>query len=241
MYAFGEEPHHERKSWHVPRVIASVLTFVDEHPDKDSRNLSSSQLDSYPGSKPGSKQRCARCEPEVQLPAAGHKCSSHKEHDPDLDREFDQELEQSESLDACPHVARVSCSYCKHIPLFPNRIKTTKLRIRRIVPEIDSPIADNLEQYDMRNHNEWPWGHFVAVPYCWNASLGEGPPDGQDDPYTVVEEDGSMRKIRASKQTIDRTVKFAAENGYRMIWIDQVSLPSLRLLSIRSDTFEGMY
>ena len=26
MYAFGEEPHHERKSWHVPRVIASVLS-----------------------------------------------------------------------------------------------------------------------------------------------------------------------------------------------------------------------
>jgi len=41
----------------------------------------------------------------------------------------------------------------------------------------------------------------------------------------VVEEDGSVREMRASKHTIDRAVAFAAQNGYRMIWIDQECIP----------------
>ncbi|RDW71004.1 hypothetical protein BP6252_07567 [Coleophoma cylindrospora] len=39
--------------------------------------------------------------------------------------------------------------------------------------------------------------------------------------YDVIEEDGSTRKVRAPKDVIDRAVDFAAQNGYRMIWIDQ--------------------
>ncbi|KZL86141.1 hypothetical protein CI238_09115, partial [Colletotrichum incanum] len=42
-----------------------------------------------------------------------------------------------------------------------------------------------------------------------------------DEPYEVVEEDGTVRKVRASRNTIDRVVAFARENGFRMIWIDQ--------------------
>jgi hypothetical protein len=38
-----------------------------------------------------------------------------------------------------------------------------------------------------------------------------------------VEEDGTSRDMRASNSTIDRVVDFARENGFRMIWIDQVS------------------
>ena len=32
----------------------------------------------------------------------------------------------------------------------------------------------------------------------------------------------TVRPIRAPKETIDRTVDFATQNGFRMIWIDQV-------------------
>ncbi|KAJ3539690.1 hypothetical protein NM208_g5387 [Fusarium decemcellulare] len=40
-------------------------------------------------------------------------------------------------------------------------------------------------------------------------------------PYKVIEEDGSIRDMRAAKNTIDRIVAFSRENGFRMIWIDQ--------------------
>ena len=79
----------------------------------------------------------------------------------------------------------------------------------------------------MHSHNEFPCDHFVAVSYCYSAQPGFGDDgdndvQGEDHLYSIVEEDGSTRQARAPRAVIDRAVAFAAQNGYRMVWIDQV-------------------
>ncbi|KAK2603282.1 hypothetical protein N8I77_009750 [Diaporthe amygdali] len=105
--------------------------------------------------------------------------------------------------DPCVHVNENSCHFCQHIPLFPNRGKLTRFRIRRVFP----PNFKGSAHCD----------HFVAVSYCWSSENNT-----ESEPYKVVEEDGTVRNVRAQNSTIDRVVAYARENGFRMIWIDQI-------------------
>ncbi|KAF1845410.1 uncharacterized protein K460DRAFT_108754 [Cucurbitaria berberidis CBS 394.84] len=170
--------------------------------------------------------QCARCELGVQIPRNSHFCNSHR-------RVNRSNVEKAANdLQACNHIAKVTCSYCKDLPLFPNQEKATRFRIRRVISREQSHRHDFDDGYIPKepghgrstgDHDEWPCGHFVAVSYCWAAP--STPSKGMDTktevPYRITEEDGSVRDARASKQTIHRAVNFAAQNGYRMIWIDQ--------------------
>jgi hypothetical protein len=109
-----------------------------------------------------------------------------------------------EYANPCVHVCELTCDYCKHIPLFPNQGAITTFKIRRIDPKAWTRCR-----------------HFVAISYCWAAQTA-GTEENPKVPYKVVEEDGSVRDMRASSSTIDRVVEFARQNGFRMIWIDQV-------------------
>lgn len=114
-----------------------------------------------------------------------------------------RELELYKFSDPCVHVRENWCQACGRIPQFPNQGTVTRFRIRRV------HAAGSID-------HRW-CTHFVAVSYCWSSESG----DNGSEPYKVVEEDGSVRDIRAQNSTIDRVVAFARENGFRMIWIDQ--------------------
>jgi len=118
---------------------------------------------------------------------------------------------------ACVHVQKVSCSDCRHIPLFPNQGLVKKFRIRRLRP------------IDVRPQDLPVCCHFVAISYCWSSS--EYSEDKLDGSYSVIEEDGQKRSARAPRSVLNRAVEFARHNGVRMIWIDQVSGESCLFLS----------
>ncbi|OCL15254.1 hypothetical protein AOQ84DRAFT_224322 [Glonium stellatum] len=63
--------------------------------------------------------------------------------------------------------------------------------------------------------------HFIAVSYCWPSEVAQTKGNSGEQPYLVLEEDLTVRPIRAPKDIIDRAVDFAVQNGFRMIWIDQ--------------------
>lgn len=158
--------------------------------------------------------QCARCELRVP-PAAGHVCVAHARgfRKPDIKS---YEKRAKEYTDPCIHVEDASCEECLQIPLFPNRGKVTKFRIRRLKPK--GTKASDLGICT----------HFVAVSYCWSNSSAQksNEPGTNSEQYQVLEEDmKTVRPIRAPKDTIDRAVSFAAQNGFRMIWIDQVIRP----------------
>jgi hypothetical protein len=206
---------HTIDRFHVKGWARSLrfLTFDDE------------QLDSYGGSKER-KELCARCDLRVPIPATAHKCSSHGRFGRDSTKERPQ------ALHACEHVARVTCSLCQNIPLFPNRTKARRFRIRRIFPKIGGVAANFTNVHDLPRYHESACNHFVALSYCWAGQPGpanQTPDDMNGEPYKVVEEDGLVRDARASRPTIDRTVAFAAQNGYRLIWIDQASFAYLHI------------
>ncbi|KAJ3577206.1 hypothetical protein NPX13_g3365 [Xylaria arbuscula] len=190
----------------LPKSWLQNLRFltVDKEDDVDSDN---DQLGPAGKKETGkAKQSCARRELDVAIPTTRHFCYPRRWSS------RSNLSEDSELRDTfCAHVAAVTCAHCKNIPLFTNRSRTTRFRIHRAFPKIESPELS--KQSD-------PCRHFVAVSYCWDAQSSDQT-GAIEDPYTVVEEDGSVRNIRASKQTIDRAVAFAAQNGYRMIWIDQ--------------------
>lgn len=157
-----------------------------------------------PGQDPESSRplrgQCQPCERREPLPS-GHRCSQHKFRD-ELAKKREEEL--IKYSDPCVHVRDHSCDSCQHIPLFPNKGKVTRFRIRRVYP----PDVKGTASCD----------HFVAVSYCWSSENNTG-----SKPYQVVEEDGTVRDVRAQNGTLDRVVAYARENGFRMIWIDQVS------------------
>ena len=107
----------------------------------------------------------------------------------------------------CEHNLVGSCDKCWHIPLFPNSGEVTTFRVR----QVRSAKPDNPYAF---------CGHFVAVSYRWTKEKEE------QSMYKVIEEDGSTRDMRAPKSVIDRAVAFARQNGFRRIWIDQVSFTS---------------
>jgi hypothetical protein len=121
-------------------------------------------------------------------------------------------LEPSHSLEKIPifsfgdciHVNARSCEDCASVPLFPNRGKARKFRVVR------------LNNPDSGRSAFSRCGHFVAVSYCWPRQQKVGR-------YIVREENGRSRPSRAPDEVLDRAVAFAAQNGIRLIWIDQVS------------------
>ncbi|KAL0938424.1 uncharacterized protein CTRU02_205034 [Colletotrichum truncatum] len=175
-----------------------------------------------PVSKSGQCQRCAQ---GVPLPS-GHKCAIHANI-----RLTPKELETWERKlqsysNPCVHVEDLTCDGCRHIPLFPNTGDISTFRIRRAKVECVDGIAVNCK-------------HFVAVSYCWSSQEDDESEDkDKAQPYTVIEENGTRRPVRASRATIDRVVRFARENGFRMIWIDQECIeqdnPTEKELSIQS-------
>ncbi|KAI1389582.1 heterokaryon incompatibility protein-domain-containing protein [Hypoxylon trugodes] len=171
------------------------LTFDDS--DGIGSGGDCTSLTSVQNEKSPLRGQCQPCSKRVPVPS-GHMCESHL-----LKKTPDRELELHKYDDPCIHVREHSCDDCQHIPLFPNEGKVTKFRIRRLY---SSEIADAVRCDD-----------FVAVSYCWSNEKGN---DGTTR-HQVIEEDGRVRDARASNATIDRTVAFARENGFRMIWIDQ--------------------
>lgn len=153
--------------------------------------------------------QCARCESTVRPPAE-HKGALHTQFECDISA---YEKRAQGHKNPCVHVESRSCEECMHIPLFPNRGKATKFRIRRLKPK------------DTKYSELGICSHFVAVSYCWSNLSAQTSVELNTDreEYQVLEEDmKTERPIRAPKDTIDRAVSFAAQNGFRMIWIDQV-------------------
>lgn len=187
-------PREDARRWAKnPRF----LTFDDSEESK---------LDTL--SSPGSEQ-CRCCAERAAIPA-GHMCARHA----NILMTAEQLAAREESLHSyanpCVHVQELTCDGCRHVPLFPNRGVVSAFKIRRAALRTDDGQPLNCQ-------------HFVAVSYCWSSQGVDDTENGDDsDPYTVVEEDGSKRTMRAAKRTVDRAVAFARENGFRMIWIDQV-------------------
>lgn len=181
------------------------LTFAGDESSTDPKTQE--RFEPLPGLH---RDQCSRCELSVRPPAE-HKYATHTR------TEFSKnayEKQVNEHNNPCVHVESRSCEECRHIPLFPSHGKTTKFRIRRLKPK------------DTRLSELGMCSHFVAVSYCWSSlsSRNSGEPNASSEQYQVLEEDmKTKRPIRAPKDTIDRAVSFAAQNGFRMIWIDQVT------------------
>lgn len=135
----------------------------------------------------------------------------------------DREAELFKFTDPCVHVQEHTCDECQHIPLFPNQEKVTRFRIRKLLPVGSDKLPECC--------------HFVAVSYCW-MSQGDCSSHPDEESYLVREEDGTVRRMRAQRATIDRVVSFARDNGFRMIWIDQECIeqdsPSEKDLAIQA-------
>ena len=180
------------------------LTFAgdEKYPDIQSPERSSSTKGLHLG-------QCTRCELRVP-PPAGHICATHAHVKKDIKA---YEKRAKDYSNPCIHVEDVSCEECMHIPLFPNHGKATKFRIRRLKPK------------GSKQSELGACTHYVAVSYCWSNSGTQKPgePNTDGEVYQVIEEDAeTVRPIRTPKDVIDRAVSFAAQNGFRMIWIDQV-------------------
>ena len=180
------------------------LTFAGDEENADIQSPQRSQ--STKGLHLG---RCTRCELRIPSPA-GHICSIHGHVSKDIEA---QERRVKDYDNPCIHVEDASCEECMEIPPFPNHGRTTKFRIRRLKPK--GSMQSELGQCT----------HYVAVSYCWSSSVTEKPgaPNTDGEKYQVIEEDTeTVRPIRAPRDVIDRAVSFARQNGFRMIWIDQV-------------------
>ena len=188
------------------------LTYAGDENDTDVQIPENSSKEQRLG-------QCTRCELRVP-PPAGHICYAHAQL-----KELDikaYEKRSREFSNPCVHVENARCEECVQIPLFPNRGRATKFRIRRLKPKDTSPL-------DLPKRCT----HYMAVSYCWSSAQRSGESNAGGEKYQVLEEDmTTKRSIRAPMDVIDRAVSFAAQNGIRMIWIDQViDLPQLDMLN----------
>ena len=179
---------------------------------------------------PSKNQRlgqCTRCELRVP-PPAGHICAIHAKPQRDIKA---YERRTRDYSNPCIHVENASCEECMQIPLFPTRYRASKFRIRRLKPK------------DTRPSRLGNCTHYLAVSYCWSNAQRSGESNPGSEKYQVLEEDmRTVRPIRAPMDVIDRAVDFAAQNGIRMIWIDQViDLPRLRMLKSLLTRRPGMH
>ncbi|KAK0116328.1 hypothetical protein ONS95_013349 [Cadophora gregata] len=112
----------------------------------------------------------------------------------------------------CVHVNARSCGNCEKIPLFLNEGEATRFQI------VQLPNSDNSE-VAFSNCD-----HFVAVSYCWPPPQydGEGTIIQHRGKYSVTDLHGRVRPNRAPEDVITRAAEFAAQNGIRLIWIDQI-------------------
>ncbi|KAF4883654.1 hypothetical protein CGCF415_v015727 [Colletotrichum fructicola] len=135
--------------------------------------------------------QCRRCAERVPAPA-GHMCAAHANIRPTPESLTAWEQKLAEFPDPCAHVEDLTCDGCRHVPLFPNTGTVSTFRIRRAaVTEEDALFSE--------------CRHFVAVSYCWESQPSDE--DGEAaslPPYTVIEEDGTKREMRAPSATIDR-------------------------------------
>lgn len=180
------------------------LTFDDviSHHDGTTQETSEEnedEIEELPNRTLHIEGQCQRCELQVPVPS-GHMCESHIPFSRD-DGVRERSLRKYDN--PCVHVCEHTCDSCKHVPLFPNHGTVSTFQIRRLDPGAWAHCR-----------------HFIAISYCWAAQSIE---DTIVPHYKVVEEDGTVRDMRASNSTIDRVVDFARQNGFRMIWIDQVS------------------
>ena len=189
-------------------------TYANKENDTDAQ-----MLEDFGSTEEQRLGQCTRCELRV-APAAGHICAAHvTPGQPDIKT---YERRARDCSNPCVHVENASCNECMEIPLFPNRGRATKFRIRRLKPKDTLP-----SQLGMCTH-------YMAVSYCWSSAQRSGESNAGSEKYQVLEEDmRTVRPIRAPVDVIDRAVSFAAENGIRMIWIDQViDPPRLNVLNL---------
>ncbi|KAJ0268027.1 hypothetical protein COL940_013786 [Colletotrichum noveboracense] len=135
--------------------------------------------------------QCRRCAERVPAPA-GHMCAAHANIRPTPESLTAWEQKLAGFPDPCVHVEDLTCDGCRHVPLFPNTAEVSTFRIRRAaVTEEDAMFPE--------------CRHFVAVSYCWESQPSNE--DGEASslpPYTVIEEDGTKRAMRAPRATVDR-------------------------------------
>ena len=147
----------------------SFLTFDGDESYADAKTSEGSdspkQLD---------QGQCTRCELRVP-PPVGHICATHRNHLKKHDTSAYEKLAKDYN-DPCIHVKHASCVECMQIPLFPNRGRATKFRIRRLK-------SKGTKQSELGFCT-----HFAAVPYCWPSSSaqrsGETKRDGEQ--YQVL-------------------------------------------------------
>ena len=202
------------------------LTFANDEIDAEVEK--SSDFAVTKGLRQG---QCTRCERRVP-PPAGHICADHALIPKSDIKASEKQLR--EYANPCTHVENASCKDCLHMPLFPNNGQITRFRIRRLKPKDTKPSELST------------CTHFVAVSYCWSSQSTRKPAESKadDEQYQVLEGDGTtIRLTRAPRDTIDRAVRFATENGIRMIWIDQVKhFPPIRQVNIhRLTRIQGMH
>lgn len=174
------------------------LTFDDEGPDVGPETPGETMI----ASKGKLTGQCTRCAKRIS-PSAGHICCAHI-----LGEGADyMEKRLKDYSNPCVHVKKRSCEDCSSLPLFPTKERARRFRIRRLRAKGTLPSKLSI------------CTHFVAVSYCWSDDRAML----ETEPYHILEEDGlTRRENRAPANVIDRAVAFAAENGLRMIWIDQV-------------------
>ena len=185
---------------------ARNLKFLTYDGNEDDTDVQTSE--GFDSSKEQRLGQCTRCELRVP-PPAGHICAIHaKPRQRDIKS---YERRTRDYSNPCIHVENACCGECMHIPLFPNHDRATKFRIRRLKPK------------DTRPSRLGKCNHYLAVSYCWSSAQRSGESNASSEKYQVLEEDmRTVRPIRAPIDVVDRAVSFAAQNGIRMIWIDQV-------------------
>ncbi len=137
-----------------------------------------------------------------------------------LDTDHDLEQVPVFQIGECVHVNARSCRDCARMPLFPNEGEATKFQIVQLEKEEDA--GGKYSNCD----------HFVAVSYCWPPPQYdmEGNLKQHNGRYSIKDQNGRRRPNRAPEDVITRAVAFAAQNGIRLVWIDQEGHALLYLL-----------
>lgn len=95
------------------------------------------------------------------------------------------------------------CVKCRGLPYFPHWSHVKELR-----------LTSDLELGDCSD--------YLAVSYCWSQDRSDSSSSSTTKPnYVISKPDGTKRPSIAPKEILDRAIYIAANNGLRLIWIDQ--------------------
>jgi len=95
------------------------------------------------------------------------------------------------------------CIKCRGLPYFPHWGPVKELR-----------LTGDLELGDCSD--------YLAVSYCWSQDRSDSSSSSTTKPnYVIRKPDGTKRPSIAPKEILDRAIYIAANNGLRLIWIDQ--------------------